>query len=135
LAPLSVLNSRKKSSDTRLTKNSRIYKTIIKAIQDKKAENIVSLDLRKIPEAVADFFVICEASSSTQVRAIAENVEEQMKKLCGEAPYKHEGYQQLQWVLIDYVNIVVHVMQSENRKFYKLEEMWSDAVLTEHSDH
>ncbi|HEX6916192.1 MAG TPA: ribosome silencing factor [Chitinophagaceae bacterium] len=135
MAPLSVLKSRKKSSETRLTRNSRIFKTIIKAIQDKKGENIVSLDLRKIPEAVADFFVICQAGSSTQVRAIAENVEEQVKKGCGESPYKHEGYQQLQWVLIDYVNIVVHIMQPENRKFYKLEEMWSDAVLTEHSEY
>lgn len=135
MAPLSVLKSRKKSSDTRLTRNSRIFKTIIKAIQDKKGENIVSLDLRKIPEAVADFFVICEATSSTQVRAIGESVEDQVKQQCGELPYKHEGYQQLQWVLIDYVNIVVHIMQPENRKFYKLEEMWNDAVLTEHSDH
>jgi ribosome-associated protein len=133
LAPLSVLKSRKKSSDTRLTRNSRIFKTIIKAIQDKKGENIVSLDLRKIPEAVADFFVICEATSTTQVRAIGESIEDQVKKLCEEVPYKHEGYQHLQWVLIDYVNIVVHIMQPETRKFYKLEEMWSDAVSTEHS--
>jgi ribosome-associated protein len=135
LAPLSVLKSRKKNSDTRLTRNSRIFKTIIKAIQDKKAENIVSLDLRKIPEAVADFFVICEATSSTQVRAIGESIEDQVRKQCGENAYKHEGYQHLQWVLIDYVNIVVHIMQPETRKFYKLEEMWNDAVLTEHSDH
>jgi ribosome-associated protein len=134
LTPLSVLKSRKKSSDTRLTRNSRIFKTIIKAIQDKKGENIVSLDLKKIPEAVADFFVICEATSSTQIRAIGESIEDQVKKQCGELPYKHEGYQHLQWVLIDYVNIVVHIMQPETRKFYKLEEMWSDAVLTEHSD-
>lgn len=135
MAPLSVLKSRKKNSETRLTRNSRIFKTIIKAIQDKKGENIVSLDLRKIPEAVADFFVICEATSSTQIRAIGESVQDQVKQHCGELPYKHEGYQQLQWVLIDYVNIVVHIMQPENRKFYKLEEMWSDSVLTEHSDH
>jgi ribosome-associated protein len=134
LAPLSVLKSRKKSSDTRLTRNSRIFKTIIKAIQDKKGENIISLDLRKIPEAVADFFVICEATSTTQVRAIGESIEDQVKKLCEEAPYKHEGYQHLQWVLIDYINIVVHIMQPETRKFYKLEEMWSDAVSTEHSN-
>lgn len=134
LAPLSVLKSRKKSSDTRLTRNSRIFKAIIKAIQDKKGENIVSLDLKKIPEAVADFFVICEATSSTQIRAIGESIEDHVKKQCGEIPYKHEGYQHLQWVLIDYVNIVVHIMQPETRKFYKLEEMWSDAVLTEHSD-
>ena len=101
---------------------------IINAIQDKKGEHIVSLDLRKIPEAVADFFIICEASSSVQVRAIADWVEESVKKQCGEPPYKHEGHSASQWVLIDYVNVVVHVFQSETRKFYRLEEMWSDGV-------
>lgn len=132
MEPLSILSGRKKSPATKLTKNSRLLKTIIKAIQEKKGENIVSLDLRKIHEAVADFFIICEASNPQQVRAIAENVEEQVKKACEEIPYKHEGYQALQWVLIDYVNVVVHVMMPDSRKFYQLEEMWSDAVREEH---
>ena len=87
----------------------------------------MSLDLRKIPEASADFFIVCQASSTTQVKAICDFVEEQVKKECNEAPYKHEGRVAAQWVLIDYVNIVVHVMHPEARKFYKLEEMWSDA--------
>jgi len=126
------LASRKKGTG-RLNRNSKIYKTIIKAIQDKKGENLVSLDLRKIPEAVADFFIICEAGSQPQIRAISDAVEDQVKKLCGENPYRHEGRQQLQWVIIDYVNIVVHVMLPEQRKFYKLEEMWSDAVAEDHS--
>jgi len=134
LAPLSVLDARPKSKAVKLTTNSRLYKTIIKAIQDKKGENIISLDLRKIPEAVADFFVICEASSTTQIKAISDYVEEQVKKECGENPYKQEGYQGLHWVLIDYVNIVVHVMQPDTRKFYKLEDMWSDAVVKMHED-
>ena len=69
---LNVLSTRKKSSVTRLTRNSKIFKTIIKAIQDKKGENIISLDLRKIPEAVADFFIICQANSNTQIKAIAD---------------------------------------------------------------
>jgi len=132
LETLSLLAVRKKSSATKLTKSSRLFKTIIKAIQEKKGENIVSLDLRKIHEAVSDFFVICEASNPQQVRAIAEFVEEEVKKNCGEQAYKHEGYQALQWVLIDYVNIVVHVMLPEPRKFYQLEEMWSDAAREEH---
>ncbi|MBN8720210.1 MAG: ribosome silencing factor [Sediminibacterium magnilacihabitans] len=127
MEPLSVLKSRKKNTVTRLSRNSKIFKTIIKAIQDKKGENIVSLDLRKIPEASADFFIVCQASSSIQVRAISDYIEEQVKLLCEEIPYKHEGKQALQWVLIDYVNIVVHVMHPESRKFYRLEEMWSDA--------
>ncbi len=129
---LSILATRKRSSVVRLTRNSKIFKTIIKAIQEKKGENVVSLDLRKIPEAVSDFFVVCEASSTTQVKAIADSIEEEVRKNCDELPYKHEGRQTLQWVLIDYVNVVVHVMLPENRRFYKLEEMWSDAPQEKH---
>ena len=134
MAPLSVLDARPKSKVVKLTTNSRLYKTIIKAIQAKKGENIISLDLRKIPEAVADFFIICQATSSTQVKAISDYVEDQVKQECGENPYKQEGYQALHWVLIDYVNIVVHVMQPDTRKFYRLEEMWSDALVKAHEE-
>jgi ribosome-associated protein len=128
-APLAL--AARRNGTSRLKKSSKVLKTIARAIQDKKGENIVSLDLRKIPEAIAEFFIVCEAGSHVQVRAIAEHVEELVKKECGENPYKIEGYQALQWVLLDYVNIVVHVFQSETRKFYKLEEMWSDGVLEE----
>lgn len=123
---------RKRTGAVRLTRNSKIFKGIIHAIQEKKGENIISLDLRKIPEAVADFFIICEATSTTQVKAIADYVEAYLKDYINESPYRHEGHQGLQWVLIDYVNIVVHVMLPETRKFYKLEEMWSDAEGEEH---
>lgn len=132
LEPLSLLSTRKKSTANKLTRSSKLFKTIIKAIQEKKGENIISLDLRKIHEAVADFFIICEASNPQQLRAIGESIEEEVKKNCDESAYKHEGYQALQWVLIDYVNIVVHVMLPEPRKFYQLEEMWSDAQREEH---
>ena len=131
---LNVLTHRKKKTATRLTKSSKIIKTIIAAIQEKKGENIISLDLKKINEAVADFFIICEASNQPQIRAIADNVEEKVKEICGENPYHHEGLKNLQWVLIDYVNVVVHVMLPDTRKFYKLEEMWSDGVSEEHND-
>ncbi|MEO7768055.1 MAG: ribosome silencing factor [Ferruginibacter sp.] len=131
---LTLLANRKKSSIKKLTKNSKILKAIINAIQEKKGEYIVSLDLRKIPEAVADFFIICEASNPTQLKAIADFVEEDVKLKCDEAAYKHEGRQAQQWILIDYVNVVVHIMLPEPRKFYQLEEMWSDAVITEHND-
>lgn len=129
---LSVLASRKKPALTRLTRNSKIFKTIIHAIQEKKGEKIVSLDLKKIPEAVSDFFIICEASNNIQLKAIADSVEMEVKKKCGELPYKHEGHQGEQWILIDYINAVVHVMLQEPRKFYGLEEMWSDASAMEH---
>ena len=124
--------SRKKQGLTRLTRNSKIFKTIIHAIKEKKGEKIVSLDLKKIPEAVSDFFIICEASNNTQLKAIADSVEFEVKKMCGEVPYKHEGRQGEQWILIDYVNAVVHIMLPEPRKFYRLEEMWSDASAVEH---
>lgn len=129
---LTLLEKRKKSSVARITRNSKLFKTIIHAIQEKKGEKIVSLDLKKIPEAVTDFFIICEASNPIQLKAIADFVEEEVKKKCGEIPYKHEGRQGEQWILIDYVNIVVHIMLPEPRKFYRLEEMWSDAAVVEH---
>ncbi|MFI5152098.1 MAG: ribosome silencing factor [Chitinophagales bacterium] len=129
---LIMLATRKKPKRaTRLTKNAKILKTITQSIQEKKGENIISLDLRKIHEAVADFFIICEAGSHTQIKAIADFIEVEVKKKCGELPYRHEGRQALKWVLIDYVNVVVHVMLPESRRFYKLEEMWSDGVLEE----
>jgi ribosome-associated protein len=134
LEQLSILTTRKRSSVVRLNRNSKILKTIIQAAQDKKAHNIISLDLRKIPEAVADFFIVCEAGSTTQVKAIADWVEEEVRKNCDDLPYKHEGRTSLQWVLIDYVNVVVHVMLPESRRFYKLEDMWSDAPQEEHED-
>jgi ribosome-associated protein len=134
LEQLALLTNRKKKSATRLTKNSKIIKTIIAAIQEKKGEHIISLDLRKINEAVADFFIVCEAGNQPQIRAIADNIEDRVKEKCDEGPWHHEGLQKLQWVLIDYVNVVVHVMLAETRKFYQLEEMWSDAESAEHND-
>jgi ribosome-associated protein len=128
-----MLATRKRKMVARLTRNSKIFKAIVHAIQQKKGEHIVSIDLRKIPEAVADFFIICEATSATQVKAIADFVTVAVESNCDELPYKHEGRQSLQWVLIDYVNVVVHVMLPENRRFYKLEEMWSDAPQEEHA--
>jgi len=121
LEQLASLTNRKKKSAVRLTRNSKIIKTIIGAIQEKKGSNIISLDLRKINEAVADYFIICEANSQPQIRAIAEHIEAEVLDYCDEKPYHHEGFHNLQWVLIDYVNVVVHVMLPENRKFYKLE--------------
>ena len=133
MSNLNVLNNRKKGQ-TRLTRNSKLFKVVINAIQEKKGEHIVSLDLRKIPEAVSDFFIICQANNNNQLRAIADNIEFQVKKECAEIPFKHEGRQAEQWILIDYVNLVVHVMLPEPRKFYQLEELWSDAPGMSHDD-
>lgn len=131
---LSILTTRRKRTGAgRLTRNSKLFKSIINAIHEKKGEHIISLDLRKIPEAVADFFIICEAGSTTQVKAIADFVEHHTKKTVNEIPYRKEGHHAGQWVLIDFINVVVHIMQPETRRFYKLEEMWSDAESEEHT--
>ncbi len=129
---LTALKNRPKSSTPQITRNAKIFKTIIKAIQDKKGENIISMDLRKIHESSTDFFIICEANNTTQLKAIADNVEYEVKTNCSEWAYKSEGKTAAQWLLIDYINIVVHIMHPESRNFYRLEEMWSDADTKMH---
>lgn len=128
---ITSLQGRKKS-DNRLTRNSKLFKTIINAISDKKGSNIVSLDLRKIDEAVADFFIVCQADSYVQIKAIADHIIDTVWKECDEKPY-HGEYGQ-QWSLVDYVNVVVHIFDQENRKFYDLESLWEDASRMEHAD-
>ncbi len=132
MSKISAKATPKKNSVVRLTRSSKIFKSIIHGIAEKKGEQIISLDLRKIPEAVADFFIICQASNPNQLRAIADSVEEAVKKNCSELPFKQEGRHAQQWILIDYVTIVVHIMLPEPRKFYQLEEMWSDAPAMAH---
>lgn len=126
---ISALQERKKSP-ARLTKSSKLFKTIINAVKEKKAEEVISLDLKKIDEAVADYFILCEAKSHVQVKAIADYVVEQVEKECGEKPFHRELGDT--WTLVDYVNIVVHVFQHEQRLFYNLESLWEDAPRTEH---
>ncbi len=133
MEPLASLRRRKTSTSVKLTKKSKLFKAIIDAVLEKKGDRIVSLDLRKIPEAVADFFVVCEASSQPQVKAIADNIEKRVKEHCGENAFHKEGFRSLQWVLVDFVNIVVHIMQPQTRNFYNLEGMWSDAITEEHA--
>ena len=126
---LAALQERKKPV-TRLNKNSKLFKTIISAIQDKKGEGIVVLDLKKIDEAVADYFILCDARSHIQVKAIADNIIDEVDRECDENPY-HKEYGE-KWTLVDYVNIVVHIFQGEQRQFYSLESLWADAARTEY---
>lgn len=125
---ITALQERKKT--TRLTKNSKLFKSIINAIQEKKGEGIVSLDLKKIDEAVADFFILCEARSNIQINAIAQSIEDEVERDCGERPYHIERGDT--WTLVDYVNVVVHIFQHEQRMFYNLESLWEDAPRTEY---
>ncbi len=117
-----------------LSRSSKLFKTIIAAIQEKKGEEIVSLDLKKIDEAVTDFFVICQAGNPIQLGAIVDNIEKKVKEECNEKPYKREGTRGQNWILIDYVDIVIHCFGPEQRAFYQIEDLWSDANRKEHND-
>lgn len=128
---MKTIIAQKKAISTKLNYNSRIIKTIIAAIQEKKGANIISLNLKKIPEAVTDFFIICEANNSLLLQAIANNIEKKVFELCNEKPFKFENKQGDKWVLIDYINIVVHCMHTEARHYYQIEELWHDAEKKE----
>jgi ribosome-associated protein len=105
--------------------------SVVKGIEEKKGQNIQIFDLRNTGHAVSDFFVICNADSGTQVDAIAYSVEHEVKIATGESPWKSEGFENREWILIDYVNVVVHVFQTPVREFYRLERLWADAQITE----
>ncbi len=102
---------------------------IVKAIDDLKGENIVCLDLRKLPHAVCDFFIICSGNSTTQVEAISEEVYRQVKQKQKITPWHSEGKQNAQWILLDYIDAIVHVFLQEQREFYNLETLWADAEI------
>ena len=101
----------------------------VHGMQEKKGYNIITMDLRKLKSSFSDFFVICHGTSDRQVEAIANGVEEEIRKATGEKPLHREGAEQAEWILLDYVNVVVHIFQEEKRSFYGLEELWGDAEI------
>ena len=103
---------------------------VVRGMQDKKASDIVVLNLKELKNAVADYFIICSANSDTQLEAIARSVEEEVEKVTGESPWQTEGRTNREWVLLDYVDVVVHVFLRDRRKFYALEELWGDADIS-----
>lgn len=100
----------------------------VDAALDKKADDVVIIDMRAV-SGLADYFVICSGASDIQVKAICEHVEERIRSACQERPWHREGEQHRQWVLLDYVDLVVHVFSPERRAFYDLERLWGDAPL------
>ncbi|HEX8326148.1 MAG TPA: ribosome silencing factor [Hymenobacter sp.] len=103
---------------------------VVRGMQDKKASDIVVLNLKELKNAVADYFIICSANSDTQLEAVARSVEEEIEKVTGESPWQTEGRTNREWVLLDYVDVVVHVFLRDRRKFYALEELWGDADIS-----
>lgn len=111
------------------TQSTNISEVIVHGIQEKKGNDIVRLDLRNIHSSVADYFVVCHAESSTQVKAIANSVEEEVFKALGIDPYRKEGLQNAEWILLDYFDVVVHIFKTDKREFYGIEDLWGDAEM------
>ena len=107
---------------------------IIDGIQDIKGKNILKLDLRRLDDAPSDFFIICEGSSTTQVKSIADRVYQKVREESGNLPLHFEGQQSAHWICLDYFDVVVHVFYPETRRFYQLEDLWSDASFTEYDN-
>ena len=107
----------------------KLIETIVDAIQDKKGQNIVSLDLTGFDGAICSHFVVCNADSTTQVAAIAAGIEEKVLEELGQKVWRIEGQQNAFWIAMDYLDGVVHIFQTELRDYYKLEELWADAPI------
>jgi ribosome-associated protein len=107
-----------------------LAEVVVRGMQERKGTDIVVLNLKELKNAVADYFVICSANSDTQLDAVARSVEEEVEKLTGQSPWQTEGRTNREWVLLDYVDVVVHVFLRDRRQFYALEELWGDAEFT-----
>jgi ribosome-associated protein len=106
-----------------------LLKNVIKGIFEKKGHNVLKIDLRKLENRIADYFVICHGTSGTQVDSICDSVEDIVRKEAGEKPLHIEGLENSYWVLVDYGNVIVHIFLEEYRGFYSLESLWADAEV------
>ena len=111
-----------------------VVSAVVETMQELKAKEVVSLDLRDIHSAVTDYFVICHAQSKTQVSAIADRIIDNLRDNHHVKPYHYEGFENSEWILIDYIDVVVHVFLEPKREFYKLESLWADAERTSYED-
>lgn len=115
---------------TKNTQKQLLIQQIIDAIQDTKGEDIMVFDLTGIENSVAETFIICSGNSNTQVSAIAGNVEKKVRNELKDRPWHVEGAENAQWILVDYVSVVVHIFQKHVREYYEIEELWGDAKIT-----
>ena len=113
-----------------------LVRTVTKALSDKKGENIIMMDLRKIT-TMADHFILCSGLSENHIKTLADEVIDICREELGERPWRSEGLDTKRWVVLDYVDVVVHIFREETRNFYGIERMWSDAAVTryEETDH
>ena len=114
--------------------STQLLKAIVEGIKEKKGKNIVSLDFKKIDNAICRYFVICEGDSSTQVDAIADEVEDYVRKKTGEKVWGSSGYENAEWIFLDYGDVIVHVLQPHIREYYKIEDLWADCPKKEYNN-
>jgi ribosome-associated protein len=112
------------------TNADQLITTILSGIEDVKGKEITILDLRDIENTVCDYFIICEGTSNTQVNAIVNSIQKKVSKELKDNPWHVEGSDNAEWVLLDYVNVVVHVFQKHTRQYYDIESLWGDAKTT-----
>ncbi len=117
------------SKQTSLEELNNLKAAIITAIDDKKGENIIAIEVGKIENSICDYFIICNAQSNTQVNAISDGIEKDVRKNLKQRPWHIEGRDNSQWIVMDYSSIIVHIFQTPYRDFYKLEELWADAPI------
>jgi len=108
-----------------------LSEVIVKGMQEKKATDIVVIDLRNISNAVADFFIVCSGNSDKQLDAISDSVDEEVFKTLKENPWHVEGKNNKEWMLLDYSDVVAHIFRKDRRQFYALEKLWGDADIKE----
>ncbi len=113
-----------------MNKTQKLSDAVIEGMVEKKAKNIVKINFQGIKNAVADYFIICEAATNKQVAAVSDSVEKNVSITIKEKPIHKEGIENSEWIILDYFDVVVHIFQTEFRELYKLEELWADAEIT-----
>jgi ribosome-associated protein len=116
----------------KIYESEELVEAIIEGMEEKKAKNIDILDLQDVDHAVTNYFVVCHGTSKPQLEAISESVIDKSSSRLGAKPWHKEGYENAEWILLDYIDVVVHIFREDRRSFYQLEKLWADAVITRH---
>lgn len=118
------------SENNKKSWSEKLTSVIIHGMQEKKGNEIVRMDMREVNSTLSDYFVICHADSPVQVNSIAKSVEEEVYKAFGQDPWRKEGQENGEWILLDFVDVVVHIFKTEKREHYRIEELWGDAQVS-----
>lgn len=122
------------SKDRRNSDSLALADAIVEGMLEKKGVEIVVMNLSNIKSSICDYFVICHGGSTTQVEALADSIETEVRKKIGEKPWHREGYENAEWILLDYVDVVAHIFHKDTRAFYDLERLWGDAEIKRYKD-